>query len=893
MNTDVHPNSQAGGSSAAAVAHGGGKPVVPGIDEDELRRRVAQLTVSQRCELLTGKTAWRLNGYPEIGLEEVVVSDGPAGVRGTGEHPGETSVSFPVPSALAATWDVRLARRQGFAFAAEARRHGCDCVLAPVVNLQRSPVGGRHFEFFSEDPLLSGDLGCAVVEGMQEVGVSACVKHFVANETETLRTEYVSRLDERTLREVYLAPFERIVRDAGAWSIMASYNQLDDGTESAPAVAHHHLLTGILKGEWGFDGVVVSDWTATKTTLEPALGGLDLVMPGPAGPWSHGQLLALVESGAVPLELIDDKSLRILRWAARVGCFEELPDHLAGPRFTTLADDSDFSRYLAARSVVVLEDREDLLPWPVNRPVSSIALIGPNAVDPYIQGGGSSHVDPDVATVIPADDAFLDAFPGAEITLHQGADARLNPPELDFARATDPATGAPGVRIDALDDTGTVLTTTTVTSWDGMITEQPDGTTTVRVTADIALSEPGEHEIGLATVGAHRITIDGTLIDESTALAGGEVFIDSSVNTPPNYATTVQVPTPGSDDALTNAEAPTPSDEGTETGSAAADDSATVSTIVRLSADLQYIRTDEWGGHGFARVAIHHRLPGPNAEEMIAEAVAAAKAADLAVVVVGTNADYESEGWDRSNLDLPGNQNDLVEAVLAARSDAIVVVNAGAPVLLPWLERAHCVLWAWFPGQSGMSGVADALAGRVEPAGRLPWTLPARFEDVPVPNGIPDDDGVIDYREGLDLGYRSYLRRGVAPARPFGFGLGWTTWDYGEPRVVAHDDDGVTIELTIRNGGVRPGHETVQAYVSTGIAAPARPVRWLGAATVVDAAAGERVTARLRLPRRVFEVWDPAAHEWTLPEGEYTISLAHDLDDIRSAIAVSWPRPIP
>ena len=251
----------------------------------------------------------------------MTVSDGPIGVRGTGDD-GLPSAQLPAPSATAATWDVELQARLGTLMAGEARRKAVDVILAPVVNLQRSPVGGRHFECLSEDPFLTARLAVAFVGAIQEQGIAACVKHFVGNETETDRTEYLSRIDERTLREVYLAPFEAVV-DAGVWTIMAAYNGLTRDGVAETATAHGPLLNGILKGEWGFDGIVVSDWLATKTAVEPALGGLDLVMPGPGGPWAEG-LLAAVRDGRVPESVIDDKVARIVRLAERVGALSGL-----------------------------------------------------------------------------------------------------------------------------------------------------------------------------------------------------------------------------------------------------------------------------------------------------------------------------------------------------------------------------------------------------------------------------------------------------------------------------------------------------------------------------------------------------------------------------------------
>lgn len=815
---------------------------------DDLVARVAALPLETKVELLTGRTPWRLYTAPEAGLGEVVVSDGPTGIRGTEEDEGHTSISLPSPTAVAATWDPGLAALAGSVHATEARRHGVDVILAPVVNLQRTPVGGRHFEFQSEDPLLSGVMAAAVIEGIQGEGVGVCVKHFVCNESETLRTEYLSRVDERTLREVYLAPFEVAVKQANAWSIMASYNRLDDGTESGPAVAHHRLLTETLKDEWGYDGLVISDWTAAKTTVEPALGGLDLVMPGPAGPWSRGQLLAAVRRGDVTEDFIDDKVLRILLLASRVGKL----DGYAAPRPAVAEPDADeFIRHLAARAVVVLSDGAHALPVADPRAVTSIALIGPNAVEPFVQGGGSALVNPSFVQTAQA--AFAADFPNATVSLSRGASSRITPDVALRSRLTDPVTGEPGLHVEFLDAAGSVIEERSGAEADihwrhGL----PAGGTTMRITTDVALEEPGEHWVGFATPGAHRTEIDGRLVSSSDeVLLGGDVLMRSQHHAPAFHG--VNLAGPGT---------------------------------AHLVAEVQVYADDNW--EHFARALVHHVLPGPSAAELVDEAVAAAKAADLAVVVVGTNSQVETEGYDRKNLDLPGQQNELVEAVLVARPDAVVVLNAGSPVVLPWLDKAQTVLWAWFGGQEGLRGVADVLSGRTEPTGRLPWTLPDSYENVPVPDAVPvGDDLLVDYAEGVDVGYRGWLRAGRPPARQFGFGLGWTTWSYGAPRVVAESEDGVTVEVEVTNTGARSGRETVQAYLEGPSTGPVRPVRWLAGFTAVEAEPGQAATARVTVARRAFEVWDVASHGWVTPAGEYRIVVAHDLGDERGSVTVT------
>ena len=811
------------------------------------------LGVDEKAALVVGASMWATRAVQRIGLEPVVMSDGPVGVRdpqGRG-----ASAMLPAPSALAATWDVGLARRTGRLFAAEARRHGVDVVLAPQVNLQRTPVGGRHFECYSEDPHLTAEVAVALVGAAQERGVGMCVKHYVANDSETDRTRYLARVDERTLREVYLAPFERLVA-AGAWSVMGAYSGVDDGTVAAPALEHRPLLTGVLKDEWGFDGVVVSDWVATRSVAAAVRGGLDLQMPGPDGPWGDG-LLAAVRSGEVAVADLDDKVRRLLRLAHRVGRLA-LPgaghavpvDGGPGPA----EDPVPLLRELVARSVVVLKDDDGLVPLVDADDGAAplrVALLCAHAVEPFFQGGGSSFVVPD-RLAYPAD-ALRAALPaGSVVDVVAGSRVLRNPPALDLARCTDPVTGAPGVRLEWLAADGTVRRAETRTAWDGWCADVGPDDATLRLTARVRADEPGLHELGVGTVGVHRVTVDGRVASAGDVVVDEDVILASGHNHP--IAATLAV-------------------EGGPGG-------------VLLAADLQVVHPV--GYDRFVRGALVHRLPGPSAEEELEAAAAAAREADVAVVVVGTTPEVESEGYDRADLALPGTQDALVRRVLAANPRTVVVVNAGAPVLLPWYDDAPAVLWAWLPGQEAGTGLADVLTGVTEPSGRLPWTLPARAEDVPVPHAIPVG-GVVDYAERLDVGYRAWERRldgagGPAPAAPFGHGLGWTTWEYAAAELADVGED-VVVRVTVRNTGARPGREVVQVYVTpppgTAATDPARPVRWLGGFAVVDAAPGEHATADVRVPRRALQTWDAAAGGWTTPPGTYRLTAGRSVRDSR------------
>src|SRR5215207_9095766 len=343
------------------------------IDDDEVQARVDVLSLEQKVRLLTGADFWSLYPEPAAGLRRLVVSDGPAGVRGEKWDERETSANVPSPTALAATWDEARLERLGRLLAAEARRKGVDVLLAPTVNLHRTPYGGRHFECFSEDPLLTARIGTAYVRGVQAGGVGATVKRYVANDSETERFTLDARVDERTLRELYLAPFEAIVGEARPWAVMAAYNGVNGTT-----MTESPLLRDVLKEEWGFDGVVMSDWYAARSTVAVGRGGLDLAMPGPTGPWDEA-LADAVRAGDVAEAAVDDKVLRILRLAARVGALEGAGDEEAPERAATWSDREIDAELRASASASFVHARNDgLLPLDASG-LRSVAVIGPNA----------------------------------------------------------------------------------------------------------------------------------------------------------------------------------------------------------------------------------------------------------------------------------------------------------------------------------------------------------------------------------------------------------------------------------------------------------------------------------------------------------------------------------
>ncbi|MGW2150696.1 glycoside hydrolase family 3 C-terminal domain-containing protein [Nonomuraea bangladeshensis] len=756
---------------------------MPLIDEPDLLRRLAAMTLKEKVALLTGADAWTMTPVTSAGLAPLALSDGPVGPRGT-SFGGDTppSLLFPSPTSLAAAWDEETAREAGRLMGARAREMGIHVLLAPTVNLHRSPLGGRHFECCSEDPLLTARVAVGFIQGVQSAGVAATVKHFVGNDSETDRMTYDARIDERTLREVYLAPFEAAVREAGVWAVMAAYNRVNGETMTE----HRDLLTGVLKEEWGFDGVVVSDWTAARSCEATALAGLDVVMPGPDGPWGDA-LVAAVEDGRVPAEVVDDKVLRVLRLAARTGALEGVP---APPAPPVPGDVRDRLRELAIRGSVLLRN-DGLLPL---RPgLRKVALIGPNAVRFTAQGGGSAHVTPE-HVVTPLEGLRRVLGEDTEITVHGGVfpHAKLEP--LPPGLAVDPETGEQGVRLEHRSADGTVLTAEhrdPAPWWFPIILA--DEVDELAVRARLTLPAAGVHRLSVLGTGRHTLRVPGNADQSREQLQDGDDIAALLLN-PPSHTFTF-------------------------TADAGPID---VELLISPQRNLPYPVT---------LTGLGYEAPRGTDEEELQAALSAARAADVAIVVVGSDADTETESLDRTGLTLPGQQDELVRQVCAANPRTVAVVNAGAPWLMPWAYEPAALLWSWFPGQEGGDAIADILTG-AEPGGRLPTTFPATEADVPILSTRPVE-GVLDYAEGDRIGYRAYRPEGVL--FPFGHGLSYTTWEYLHAAVA--DDDAV--EVTLRNAGDRPGREVVQAYLEQDEAPR------LAGFAAVEAAPGQTVTVRI------------------------------------------------
>ncbi len=791
------------------------------------------LDLEARVRLLTGASMFTLWPEPALGLSEMRLSDGPTGVRGLHFLGGHVVALLPNATLLASAWSEDTAREAGVILAQEAMAQQIHVVLGPTINLHRSLLGGRLFEAYSEDPLLTGRLAAAYVNGLQSQHVGACPKHLVANESETDRNTVNSVVDEATLRELYLLPFEIAVDDSDPWAIMAAYNNVN----GVPATEQHHVINEIVKGEWGYSGLVMSDWFATKTAAAAANGGLDLVMPGPHGPWGEA-LVKAVRSGEVAEAVIDDHLERLLRLAGRTGALGSprgWPAQLPAP---ASPQRRDALTRLAAQGMTVLANRDSTLPLARD---GRIALIGRHAIETICMGGGSAQVNPPHQVSI-ADG--LRALLGDAVTFTDGVEVRQRPVAARPGFVVDPDTGEPGTQLIRYTADGHLLDRS----------HHPDSATIVgydsstenvaRLSFRARIATTGMIEVGVMGVGQWTLRV-GERTEHIILQASGS-GIGEEILTPPTAVVSRELLAPA---------------------------------LVEASVRLPRAAVVDGGADGPALYALIAHPAARAAEAAMADAERAAAEADIAAVVVGLTEEQETETADKATLQLPGRQDELVRKVAAAAQRTVVVVNAATPVLMPWLDEVDAVLWAGLPGQEGGHAVAAALLGDIEPAGRLVTTFPTADGAAPAWSVTPVD-GELAYAEGTFIGYRGhYSRRAPAPAFWFGHGLGYSTWDYPAAELL-HGDGSPGARVQVINTGGRRSREVVQLYLQP--VEPEHPVRLVGWAALT-ADPGEAVTVDVATDGRLWRYWDTAAGGWGRLSGGQII-VARGLGDIRHVL---------
>ena len=655
---------------------------------------VAKMTLEEKASLTSGDSFWTTKAVERVGVPSVMLTDGPHGLRkqranfdhlGIGDSVPATC--FPPAVGLGSSWDADLAHRVGAALGLESAIENVAVILGPGVNIKRSPLCGRNFEYFSEDPIVASVMGAALVQGTQTMGVGTSLKHFAANNQEHDRMRSSSDIDPRPLREIYLRGFQRVVEDAQPATVMCSYNRIN----GVYASEDPFLLTRVLREEWGFAGFVVSDWGAVNNRVAGLAAGMDLEMPSSGGR-TDAEIVAAVRDGSLDEAVLDASATRV---AALATAWSAAP-RVAGP--LDVDAHHALAREAAGRSIVLLKNDGGVLPL---RATQSVAVIGAFATDPRYQGAGSSLISPTKL------DNALDEF-----VVQGGAD------NVSFAQG---------------------------------------------------------------------FTNDG-------------------------------------------------------------------------SGDADAFR---------------------------AEAVALAATAEVAVVFAGLPAHLESEGFDRENIDLPAVQLALIDAVLAANPRTVVVLSNGGAVALPFAERVPAIVEAWLLGQAGGSATVDVLYGAVNPSGKLTETIPLSLEDTPAFLNFPGEQGHVRYGEGLFVGYRWYDARNMAVAYPFGHGLSYTSFAYGDATAAVEADGNITVKVTVTNTGDRAGREVVQVYSGLASEAVQRPERELKAFAVVALEPGESGEVSLTVRRADLAYWHVAADRWVVEGGDYAIDVAASSRDIRSQVTVA------
>jgi beta-glucosidase len=791
----------------------------PPAPSDRVETLLAELTLAEKASLTAGDDAWHLPAVERLGFGRLMMSDGPSGVRGA-QFGTKRSLSYPCGMSVGATWDVDLAARYGAALAEEAREKQVHLLLGPTVCIPRTPLGGRTFESFAEDPLLSARLTSAYIRAVQAGGVGCCVKHFACNDQEHERMTISAEVDERTLREVHLPSFEAAVTEAGTWAVMSAYNRLG-GTYCSE---HPELLGTILRDEWGFDGVVVSDWGGTHSTVESTTAGLDVEMPAPAR-FLGAHLADAVRAGQVDEALLDEHVRRILTLAERTG----LLDRPA----TTDEQENDaphrraLARELATSSLVLLRN-DGVLPLEAAQ-VQRVALIGPNAEHLEGRGGGSSTVtaftDPSLL------DELRARLPGAEVRYEEGC--HLGHGVAPISRSMLPE----GMQVDYFSNTaleGEPVGTATV--WGSQLITIGDPypgvplrECSLRAHAAFTPAASGTWQLGITTTGPAKLLVDGEVLVDNTTFERGSSFF------------------------------------GLGSKLATAEIELTAGTTHEIAVELS-------AATKFPVAGFELNAAPPAAADPLAAAIEAARDADVAVVVVGSNSRLETEGSDRGSLQLPGEQDDLVRRVIEANPRTVVVVNTGAPVTMPWADDAAAVLMAWYPGEEGTAALVDVLTGVADPGGRLPITFPKRIEDTPTHPWYPGEGGEVVYGEGTMVGYRHYDQTGIEPLWAFGHGLSYGSFDLGEPAVTGSGTDRtVTVEVT--NTGERAGSTVVQLYVAPPSRSATRAPKELKAFAKITLEPGASTTATLHLDERSFATWDTSSHAWTIDAGSYQLLI--------------------
>jgi len=789
-------------------------------DETRAEKILCQMTLGEKLDYISGVNAMSIRPIPRLGVPEIRMSDGPLGVRRD-----TPSTRYPSGIALAASWNRALAGREGESLGRDCRARGVHVLLAPGVNINRIPVCGRNFEYIvGEDPYLAAQMVVPFIRGIQSQGVVATVKHFAANNQEISRQNINVVVSERALREIYLPAFEAAVRVAKVGAVMDAYNKVN----GQYCTENEFLNCSVLKAEWGFEGVLMSDWGATHSALGPARHGLDLEMP--AGAWMNSEnLLGALRSGEITEEQIDDKVRRILRMIVRNG-FLDRPQRDQ----SILENDPESGKAalrIAEEGIVLLKNERKTLPFDRTR-IKRIAVLGPDAHPGVPTGWGSSYVAPFYAVSVldglmnnKGPDMFVDYF-GVGV-------GNFGTSQFEHEDLTGKF--ADGLRAEYFSN----LTLSGTAMLDRV--DQ-------RINFDWAVGNPSRAslpgEFTVRWIGVIRANDSSLHVFRARADAGIRVFLDDELII---------------DDWTDHAARPDVATKFLEVG-----------RVYRVRVEYK-----NSGGGGAVAQFGWASLKVPDAIRRY----------DAAIVCVGFDNGSEGEGFDRT-FELPDGQDDLVRGVVEKNPQTIVILNSGGNVdMHQWLNRVPALLQAWYPGQEGGNALAKILFGDVNPSAKLPVTFEARKYDNPAFKSYPSDGGEnVRYEEGVFVGYRGYDHFGIDPLFPFGFGLSYTQFEYSNLRIdqgESPDRDDLKVSFEVRNIGDRAGGEVLQLYIKATRPTVERPVRELKGFEKVFLSPGESKEVTLRLDRLSFAYFDSAASRWRTDPGEYEIAVGASSRDLR------------
>lgn len=848
-----------------------------------VERVLAELTLEEKVALVSGRLAVEDDGTEPMrpqGIPRLALADSPAGIRlANPTLPDHRATALPAPIALAATWDLDLARRYGRVLGTEAATTGHNIFLGPAVDIARAPRAGRTFESFGEDPLLQSRLAVAEIEAIQAQGVAACVKHYVVNNQEHRRSTIDVIVDERTLQEIYLPPFAAALQAGGAGSVMGSYNRIN----GVYACENPTVLTSILRDQLGFRGFVMSDFLATQSTAPSADAGLDWELG--AKMWGP-LLLEAVTKGEVEAATLDEMVRRILRpvlglqLAAQEGASGPLPVREHGAEALAIAE----------QAIVLLKNADSVLPLQAAT-IRSIAVIGPDADNVSGVGGGSAFVQP-TYTVSVLDGIRQRLGEGVPVEYAAGVDPvgpgvlLPGPPAMPQAvlasnRREQPGSGLlveywdnpsfAGAPVVSRVEPRAELNFGFFNMFPGLSAASPKlpgrppelkGKIAVRWSGVLVAPADGEYQLALTYLGSARLLLDGkVIIDGTTPLVAESAPPRLPVGLPPDARET----------QIKTAVAAVQLAMGT-----------TYDLLVEYAADAP-----GYWIFGEAMLRLGWQAPAGVVSPAIAEAAVLAARSDAAVVVVRA---YETEEMDRPSLRLPNEQDVLIRAVAAANPKTVVVLmNAGPVAVNEWEAAVPALVEAWFAGQEQGNAVARVLFGDVNPSGKLPLTFPHNEHVTPIPAAeqYPGVDGKVHYTEGVNVGYRGYDSLGITPQYPFGHGLSYTSFDYADLQVsprMAGCTDKIQVDFVLANTGERAGTEVAQVYVATAAAPESK--RLVGWARV-PLAAGEqrqvRVTLDPQSAERPFSTWNAGKHAWQIQAGAYLVHAGASSRDIRLA----------